>query len=339
MKAPLTHFYLYRKLGIKTINIKSIDPCFLKEYQISDCQSIKELNGFTKALNSRDFYIEHNMIPFLNDCKGIEKCDSLENVKLTGDGGSGLFNALIDHMIYEYQKVDASNFKGSMKWASRNNYYYQYFDLSNMNIKQVTNLKSFFIQNLNLRRVKGIETINFSNVTDMNSMFSDCHRLLDIDGFQNIKIADNTEVQCLFESCIRLWEYEDVDLTNIKNCKPCYAYMFTNCSFKSLNLSGWEIPTKFEHIEGPYGGHKGYLGFDSMFKGFKGEKLILHGWNLARNQDGINSIAYDDMFKDCTNLKEIDLGTTTHANLLIWLQLLKKFNLSSDILKYTPIEI
>lgn len=159
-------------------------------------------------------------------------------------------------------------------------------------------------------------------------MFRDCENLVDIEGFQNIKIADNTQVDVLFHHCDELWAHEDVDLTNLKNCKPYYYSMFNYCTFKSLNLSGWKIPTKFNDS-------LTWGEFYQMFDTFKGEKLILHGWDLTKNQDGINHKAYTKMFNSCNNLKEIDLGPTTQENVSLWSQLLKKDNLDPKILKYT----
>lgn len=327
MSAPLTKLIINKDKYIKTINIKSIDPCYLNGYSVIECENIKEINGLTKALNSRDFYVSHNMTPFLQICKNLKKFDSVENVKLTGYDGWGLCGQLPNNIVYDFQKVDASNFKGSIAWGSDQNGI-ENFDFSNMNINQVTNLKGFFAQNYNLKRVRGIETIDFSNVKNINSMFRDCENLVDIEGFQNIKIADNTQVDILFYVCTKLWEHEDVDLTNLKNCKPYYYSMFNYCTFKSLNLSGWKIPTKFNDS-------LTWGEFYQMFDTFKGEKLILHGWDLTKNQDGINHKAYTKMFNSCNNLKEIDLGPTTQENVSLWSQLLKKDNLDPKILKYT----
>lgn len=328
MSTPLTKLIINKDKYIKTINIKSIDPCYLNGYSVIECENIKEINGFTKALNSRDFCYPYVSVPFLSKCKNLKKYDSLENVKIRGKYGRMLFSELPNNIVYDFQKVDTRNYKGSMELSSCNNYNIENFDLSNMNIKQVVSFRNFFENNYSLKRVRGIETIDFSNADGIYNMFYNCRNLVDIEGFQNVKLADNTYIYSLFFDCIRLWEHEDVDLTNLKNCKPYYYDMFYHCSFKSLNLSGWKIPTKFNDSL--------TLGeFQSMFSDFKGEKLILHGWDLTKNQDGINHKAYTNMFANCKNLKEIDLGPTTQANVSLWSQLLKKDNLDPKILKYT----
>lgn len=324
---PLTSLEIFKNDDVKTINIKSIDPCYLDKCSIVECKNLEEINGLTKALNSRDCHITYDMTPIVQICKNLKKFDSVENVKLTGYGGWGLCGQLPNNIVYDFQKVDASNFKGSIAWGSDQNGI-ENFDFSNMNINQVTSLQGFFAQNHNLKRVRGIETIDFSNVKNINSMFRDCENLVDIEGFQNIKIADNTQVDILFHHCDELWAHEDVDLTNLKNCKPYYYSMFNYCTFKSLNLSGWKIPTKFNDS-------LTWGEFYQMFDTFKGEKLILHGWDLTKNQDGINHKAYTKMFNSCNNLKEIDLGPTTQENVSLWSQLLKKDNLDPKILKYT----
>lgn len=329
LSAPLLDLNITKNEYIESINIKSIDPCYLKSCSITECKYIKKINGLTNVLNSRDFNIGDNMgdnATFLGNCENLKECDSLENVKLNEGSAFRLYGQLPNNIVYDFQKVDASKFKGALAWCVDKNDI-ENFDFSNMNIKQVNSLTGFFAHNHNLKRVRGIETINFDSIKSINHMFRDCENLVDIEGFQNIKIADNTDVTVLFFNCPKLWEHEDVNLTNLKNCKSEYYAMFSGCSFKSLNLSGWKIPTKFdESVIHP--------GFEDMFNGFKGEKLILHGWDLTENQNGIEHKTYTNMFRNCVNLKEIDLGKTHLMNITLWSDLLKKFNLDQKILKY-----
>ena len=166
-------------------------------------------------------------------------------------------------------------------------------DLSDMNLKSVTNLAGLF------EGCKALKTINFGdidtkNVSDMSSLFQGCSALEELDlGAWTTDNAD--DMSSMFYGCTSLkkvslkgWNTENVHHT---------FYMFRDCeSLEELDLTGFNTAKTADMYQ--------------MFDGCKAlKRLVL--------DDGFVTSVADDlsgMFRNCESIEELPLGKLTIPN-------------------------
>ncbi|MCR5483075.1 MAG: BspA family leucine-rich repeat surface protein [Bacilli bacterium] len=169
-------------------------------------------------------------------------------------------------------------------------------DLSNWELKNVTNMESMFYDDKSLKTLN-LANINTSQVTSFHSMFNSCKSLEHIDGTY-------------------------IDTSNSKNL----SYMFANCeNLNNLNVSYWNV-SKVEDFNAMFYGCKSleYLDvskwdtsngkiFNSSYSGMFGDciklkELDVSNWNMSKAE------LLNGMFKNCQSLSKLDVSRWNTSN-------------------------
>lgn len=219
-------------------------------------------------------------------------------------------------------------------------------DLSSFDTKNVTTMHSMFAYSEKLAFID-LSNFNTSNVTDMMCMFQSCESLksLDVSSFDTSKV---TEMSSMFERCYTLPE---LDLHNFDTSNVVYmGQMFYICTgLKSVDVSSFDtsnvtsMGSMFQSCESltsldlsHFDTSKVKSARTMFFLCKKLEFLDLSSFDLrnANNQD---------IFRDCSNLKEIVLGENFRFNWACYLPTAGNYSgrwmLNGGNIKYTTTDI
>lgn len=144
-----------------------------------------------------------------------------------------------------------------------------------------------------------LEEINLSGWDNshnqsMSEMFIGCKNLKKIIGIENLETSSVKKFYEMFMYCQSLTSL-DLHKWNVSNGSEynAYAYMFFGCTnLKNLNINGWKL----------YSGANSESAGASMFKYCS--SLTSISLDVGKNS---NPSAFDDMFANCTSLKNVTL--------------------------------
>ena len=167
------------------------------------------------------------------------------------------------------------------------------FDLSSFNTEAVTNMSAMFKDCSAAASFTFGESFNTEKVTDMSAMFEGCSSLEEI-SLTRFNTKKVTDMSAMFKGCSKIgtldlskFDFGAVTTTNS---------MFMNCtSLTSVDLHKFDGPYYIVNLESMFEGCTTLTSLDLSLFGMEMEGLIG------------SSITVDKMFKDCVNLKNLDM--------------------------------
>ena len=177
------------------------------------------------------------------------------------------------------------------------------FDPSFAAVKPRTT-KNWFAYFSALKTIVGLEYLNTANVTDMSGMFAYCKSLttLDLSTFNTASVKNMTE---MFSGCSSL-ESLDVSRFNTANVFSMNN-MFSGCKkLGELNLSNFNTG-KVAYMVGMFNDCTSLTSLD--LSSFDTRQVEYVCSMEARYRDGMTIEAAGGWLNDCTNLKELKLGS------------------------------
>ena len=159
------------------------------------------------------------------------------------------------------------------------------------NVDGATSLESLFAGDMNLQAHFDLSTINTSKVTSMSYMFYNCSSMttIDVSTFDTTNVGkfEYTFAGCTNVSSIRTENWTGINATSLSN-------MFADCSnkLKTIDLSNFVTSDKLINLTGVFLGCNNITEIKGLTK-FNTSKVI----------------SYNDMFRRCWRLKELDLSS------------------------------
>ncbi|MGM9947335.1 BspA family leucine-rich repeat surface protein [Floccifex sp.] len=194
----------------------------------------------------------------------------------------------------QFNNIDTSHVTtmfGMFEWTSA-----PYLDLSHFNVSNVTQFNYMFHMSANLKTVVfGENWQQSTNLKDMQYMFNGCTNLESID-FNHINTSQVVNMNCLFNGCRKL---KNIDLSSLDMSETLYSqFMFMNYGKDITEPISFTFSKNAPKLEVSNG----------MFQGANFETIDLSGFYAPRIQ------FVEGMFKDCTNVKELNLSSFDTAN-------------------------
>jgi surface protein len=137
-----------------------------------------------------------------------------------------MFQACLEIEYFDLSNFDTSNVT-DMGWMF--NYCHKLKEIkgiNNFNTSKVTNMEMMFNECKALEYLD-LYAFNTSEVTDMGWMFNECHKLKEIKGINNFNTSNVSNMSTMFQECYDL-EYLDLTNFNIHNVTDMEA-MFNKC--------------------------------------------------------------------------------------------------------------
>ena len=183
-------------------------------------------------------------------------------------------------------------------------HFFRYCDLvdvsgiANWNVSKVTTFEKMFEKNTSLKTVDASGWTTTSCKT-MNNMFSDCSSLTSLD-LSSWDTSSCTNMSGMFSVCTQLIEIKGIDNLDVSSVTN-FASMFYQCSsLTELDLRNWVTSSA--------------MSFNGMFKGCSSlETLRVDNFDYKEKDAG--GTVLNDMFQNCTKLKQIFLPKLTNKGL------------------------
>ena len=295
----------------RCINIIYIDLSSFDTSEVTDMSNMfSECNGLKNIdLSSLDTQNVNNMNKIFYKCNNLENVDfsflNLNNIKNMSEMFKDCKNLIkVEISTLDDSSSDTKNIidMSSMFEQCEN---LEEVDLSKLNIKNVNNMKLMF------KNCKSLKKIDFpskiKNVNNMKGCFTFCNKLENIDlssfDFNNVNLSE------ICKSCSNLKTITfPSSIQKVNNMKGS----FTFCeNLENIVLSSFEF-NKLEDLSEIFQGclNLKKIKFPSKIKDVNNMK---GSFSSCRNLENIDLSSFDfsnvkdlsEMFKGCTNLKEI----------------------------------
>lgn len=256
----LKKYHKFNKPGLHTVQLLLKEKITSMEYMFYNCKNITniDLNNLNASL-------------ITNIHSAFEKCAELDKI-------AGL------NKLFSYGKI--KNISCLFSNCSK----MKYLDISNLNTKNITNMKGLFNKCDNLVAINGLEKLNTTNAKDMSYMFSGCSKLkeIDISTFNTINLSN---MSCMFKDCTELLEINGLPNIKTDNIQDISG-LFENCQkLQKINLTNFST--------------NNVTNMKNLFKN------CLNLYEIVGLNDFITTKVTDmsNMFSFCPKLKTLDLSS------------------------------
>ena len=165
-----------------------------------------------------------------------------------------------------------------------------YLDLTGWDTSGCSAFNSAFRCCNNLVEIKGLDSFDLTSAKNLSYLFDQCNMLRDIDASKWETTNKLTDITSMFGNC---WSLKSLDLSgfNTENVASFSSCFYSCRNIKTIDLSSWIVSSKTIYLNG-------------MFAYMR----VLE--NLIRNKDWdtSNVTNFEGMFRECKNLKEIDVS-------------------------------